>query len=71
MQLVVVREVFSVKDKIYADIDRVFAMGDARPAYSSKLSLDIRFTERSEDNPYGMILNSITFLNPKEAKGDN
>lgn len=67
-QASVIRNVFVVKNKTYADIDRVFAMGDSRPAYASKLALDIQFTSRSEDNPYGLILNRISFLDQKGDK---
>lgn len=69
-QASVVRNIFVVKDKIYADIDRVFAMGESRPAYASKLALDIQYTSRSEDNPYGLILNKVSFLDQKGDKSD-
>lgn len=69
-QASVVRNVFVIKDKIYADIDRVFAMGESRPAYASKLALDIQSTARTEDNPYGLILNRVSFLNQKGEKLD-
>lgn len=69
-QATVIRNVFVVKDKIFADIDRVFAMGDSRPAYASKLALDIQYTERSGKNPYGLILNKVSFLEQKGNKDE-
>lgn len=70
-QNVIVRSVVNVKEKIYAEVDRVFMMGDSRPAYSTKLLLDIQATARTEANPYGLILNKITFLNIKGGKLEN
>lgn len=70
VQLSLVRSVDVTKDKIIANVDRIFSMGKTRPAYPSKFALKVQSIKRTLENPYGLILVSIKTITQKnkEAK---
>lgn len=68
-QFILVRSVSVIDGKVIANIDRIFSMGEARPAYPSQIQLDIQSVTRSTENPYGLILNKIEVIKGK-TKGD-
>ena len=61
-QFAIIRSIQVTKDKMTAQVDRLFSMGKTRPAYASEFLLKIQSTKRSLKNPYGLVLVSIKTL---------
>ena len=67
-QLVIVRDILITEKTIAAEVDRVFSMGKARPAYPSTLVLDVQQIKRTLKNPYGLVINKIETLKIDKKK---
>lgn len=66
-QTIFVNQVKIDEDKIQLDCDRLISVGEIRSAFSFKLVAKIETTNRSETNPYGLVL--VEIENPsKESR---
>lgn len=62
-QMVLVRGVQIGKDGLTVDTDRMISVGEIRSAFRFPLKLTIERTDRSEANPYGLVLTAVENLN--------
>ncbi|CAN5418046.1 hypothetical protein BH10BDE1_BH10BDE1_28040 [soil metagenome] len=53
---------------VSVDADRIITVGSIRSALAMPLKLKVESQERSENNPYGLLLKSVKAIEKKEAK---
>ncbi len=70
-QALMVEDVQVSKDKIVAQASRLISVGEIRSAFPLQLILKVESTDRSYDNPYGLILTEIQAINQKEGKNES
>ncbi|MBK9293311.1 MAG: hypothetical protein IPM57_02535 [Oligoflexia bacterium] len=70
-QVLVISEVNVQKDKILVKADRLISVGEIRSAFSFPLLVSVESTDRSFDNPYGLVLTEVSSPNSKEQKNED
>lgn len=70
-QTLVVEDVQVIKDKITVQTSRLISVGEIRSAFPFQLSLKVESTDRSYDNPYGLILTDVQAINQKDGKNES
>lgn len=58
-QTLIVNEIKIDNDKIIIDSDRLISVGDIRSTFQFHLTVKVELTERTETNPYGLILTDV------------
>lgn len=58
-QLIFVQNVLISKDKIEVEADRMISVGEIRSAFSFSLTVKIERSDRTFDNPYGLVLSEV------------
>lgn len=66
-QNIIIEEINFNDKQILVNADRVFSVGEVRSAFTFPLTVEIESTDRSIDNPYGLLLQKVTLLK-KELK---
>jgi hypothetical protein len=61
-QAVLVQDVSISKDKIEIKADRLVSVGEIRSAFSFMLKVQIERSDRTLDNPYGLILSEVELI---------
>jgi hypothetical protein len=69
-QKVIVNSVTQTKDGFVVNADRLISVGDVRSVFRFPLSVQIQAQNRSESNPYGLILISTQTFNEKAKKDE-
>lgn len=67
-QRVFVNAVKIASSGITVDADRIISVGKIRSALPLPLALKVKFTDRSEGNPYGLILSDTKLISTEEKK---
>lgn len=53
---------------VYATLDRLFAVGKIKSVLGLNLKIILQKTNRTEANPYGLVLSSVSNIEDKESK---
>ncbi len=69
-QKVIINSVAQTKEGFSVSADRLISVGDVRSAFRFPLSVQIQTQNRSESNPYGLILISTQTFNDKAKKDE-
>ena len=67
-QRILVQDVKSDGKEVLVTADRLFSVGKIRSALSLNLKVIVQQSNRTESNPYGLILSSVTQIEEKEDK---
>lgn len=67
-QMIFVEDVSISKDTILVKADRLISVGDIRSAFSFLLKVKIERSDRTFDNPYGLVLSEVELLKKDSEK---
>lgn len=67
-QKVLVNSVRIEKDKITVDSDRIISVAKVRSALPLPVTVKIKSTDRSNGNPFGLVLSDVTLISSEEKK---
>jgi len=67
-QKVMVNEIKNDGKEITVILDRLLSVGKVKSVLSLKIQVSLQKTNRSESNPYGLVLSSVSQIEEKEEK---
>ena len=63
-----VNEIKNDGKEITVILDRLLSVGKVKSVLSLKIQVSLQKTNRSESNPYGLVLSSVSQIEEKEEK---
>lgn len=67
-QKIVVNEIFTQKEEILVDADRILSFKDVRSAFHFPLKVKIETVPRRLENPHGLVLSKVEFLDKEDGQ---